>query len=751
MPETHPPAPSTLRGDLVAALVVFLVALPLCLGVALASGAPLISGVVAGVVGGVLVGVLSGSGASVSGPSAGLTAVVGAQIAALGSFEAFLLALVFAGVLQVGLGLARAGTLGAFVPSSVINGLLTAVGVLLVLKQIPHLLGHDADPDGNMAFDQPDELNTFTELADLFRDAHPGAAAIGLVSVALLVLWGRWKRLKDSPVPAPLAVIVAGVALVELFARLGEPWAIDPGHLVAVPVAADVAGFFAQFATPDFAQVANPAVYKVAATLAAVASLETLLNLEAVDKLDPQRRVSPPSRELVAQGVGNVVAGLCGGIPVSSAIIRGSVNLNAGARTKLATVAHGVLLLVSVGLLPAVLNRIPLACLAAILIVTGFRLATPTLVRQMWAGGRAQFAPFAITVVAIVFTDLLVGVLLGIGVSLTFILLSNVRRPLRTQVEKRAGGELLRIELGNQVSFLNRLALAQAFRRVPRGGHVLLDARRTDYIDPDVYALIREFKEQSGPARGVEVSLRGFQDSYHLRDQTHYAEHSTRELQASMTPADVLRVLQDGHERFLKGEHLTRDLGRQVTATAAGQHPLAVVLSCIDSRAPAELLFDTGLGDVFSVRVAGNVTGPKVMGSIEYACAVAGAKLVLVMGHTRCGAVTAAVDLFGTVATITEATGCEHLDEIVGLIQESIDDSATLRLSTATPAERLEFTNGVARRNVERAVETLRRQSKALSALVAAGKLAIVGAMYDVVTGDIAYLGEPESVSARSS
>ncbi len=736
---TAPPRPNA-RRDLTAAVVVFLVALPLCLGVALASGAPLISGVVAGVVGGILVGVLSGSSASVSGPAAGLTAVVGAQILALGSFEAFLLALVLAGVMQVGLGLARAGALGAFIPSSVILGLLAAIGVLLILKQIPHLVGHDADPDGDMSFAQPDQQNTFTELVELFNDLHLGAATIGLLSVALLVAWGRWKRLKS--VPAPLAVVLLGVGLAELFRHLGGPWAIEPGHFVAVPVATNFAEFVAQFASPDFAQYANPAVYTAAATLAAVASLETLLNLEAVDKLDPLRRVSPPNRELMAQGVGNVVSGLCGGIPVTSVIVRSSVNLNAGGRTKLVTVAHGLMLLVSVALLPALLNRIPLACLAAILLVTGFKLVTPKLVRRMWVGGRDQFGPFAITVAAIVLTDLLVGVVLGIAVSLGFILVSNVRRPIRSQVEKRAGGDLVRIELGNQVSFLNRVALAGLFRKVPNGGHVLLDARRTDYIDPDVYALIREFSEQTGPSRGVEVSLSGFQDTYDLRDRTRYAESTTAALQASLTPAQVLQVLKDGHERFLKGEHLTRDLGRQVNATAAGQHPLAVVLSCIDSRAPAELLFDTGLGDVFSVRVAGNVTGPKVLGSIEYACAVAGAKLVLVMGHTRCGAVTAAVDLFGTVATITEATGCEHLDEIVGFIQQSIDDSAGLRLATATADEKREFTNGVARRNVERAVETLLRDSKALSTLVAAGKLAIVGAMYDVVTGDIEYLGE---------
>ncbi len=741
-PTPTPPPASSVRGDLTAAVVVFLVALPLCLGVALASGAPLISGIVAGVVGGILVGLLSGSNTSVSGPAAGLTAVVAAQIVSLGSFEVFLLAVVVAGLMQIGLGLARAGTLGAFIPSSVIKGLLAAIGVLLILKQIPHLLGHDADPEGDMAFAQPDQQNTFTELFDLFGDAHLGAAAIGLLSVALLVVWGRWKRLKSSPVPAPLAVVLLGVGLVELFRHLGGPWAVDPGHLVQVPVAADASGFFALFASPDFTHWSNPAVYKSAATLAAVASLETLLNLEAVDKLDPQRRVSPPSRELVAQGIGNVASGLCGGIPVTSVIVRSSVNINAGGKSKLVTVAHGVLLLVCVAFLPALLNRIPLSCLAAILLVTGFKLITPALVKQMWNDGRYQFAPFALTVVAIVFTDLLVGVLLGIAASLGFILWSNVRRPLKQVVEKRPGGDVLHIELGNQVSFLNRVALAKAFHQVPQNGHVLLDARRTDYIDPDVYALIREFKDTTGPARAVEVSLLGFQDDYHLRDRTHYAEYSTRELQASLTPGQVLQVLKNGHERFLKGQHLTRDLSRQVSATAAGQHPLAVVLSCIDSRAPVELIFDVGLGDIFTVRIAGNVTGLKVIGSVEYACAVAGAKLVLVMGHTRCGAVTAAVELFGSVATVAEATGCQHLDEIVGVVQDSIDESARLSLSGQSPGEKEAFVNAVARRNVERAVERLLRESDALAKLVRDGRLAVVGAMYDVVTGDIEFLGD---------
>ena len=345
-----------------------------------------------------------------------------------------------------------------------------------------------------------------------------------------------------------------------------------------------------------------------------MASLETLLNLEAVDKIDPRQRTSPPSRELLAQGIGNVVAGLVGGLPVTSVIVRSSVNINAGGRTKLAAIVHGVLLLVSVVLLPAWLNLIPLSCLAAILLVTGVKLASPALVKQMWDEGRYQFVPFAVTVVAIVLTDLLIGVLIGLAVSIGFILSSNVRRPIRRIVEKHLGGEVVRIELANQVSFLNRAALVRALDEVPRGGHVLLDAQSTDYIDPDVLDLIRDFKEQTAPARGVEVSLLGFRSKYQLQDQTQYVDYSTRELQSALTPQQVLQILKDGHERFRTGRRLTRDLGRQVNATADGQHPLAVVLSCIDSRTPAELIFDLGVGDIFSVRIAGQHHQPEGAG-----------------------------------------------------------------------------------------------------------------------------------------
>jgi carbonic anhydrase/SulP family sulfate permease len=742
---TNGPLSATLPRDLTSGLVVFLVAVPLCLGIALTSGAPLFSGVLAGIVGGILVGMLSGSHTSVSGPAAGLTPVLAAQIVSLGSFPAFLLAVVLAGLIQIGLGLARAGFIAAFFPSSVIKGLLAAIGVILILKQIPHLFGHDTDPEGDLAFQQPDHETMFSELVRMIGNSHPGAAAIGLLSIVVLFVWGKWKPLKNSPVPAPLIVVLLGVGVSLLFRQLGGAWVIEPSHLVQVPVADSLAMFFGFLQLPDFSQWANPAVYTAAVTLAALASLETLLNLGAADKLDPHQRTSPPSRELLAQGIGNVTAGLIGGLPLTSVIIRSSVNINAGGKTKLATVIHGGLMLVSVAFLPMWLNAIPLSCLAAILLVTGVKLASPALVKQMWSEGRYQFAPFALTVVAIVLTDLLTGVLIGLTVSVGFILYSSMRRPIRRFVEQHLGGDVLHIELANQVSFLNRAALSKALDEVPRGGDVLLDAQNTDYIDPDVLDLIRDFKEQTGPARGVKVSLLGFRSQYALNDQTQYVDYSTRDLQAAVTPKQVLQILKDGHERFRTGRRLTRDLGRQVSPTASGQHPLAVVLNCIDFRTPAELVFDLGLGDIFSVRIAGNVTSRKVLASVEYGCAVAGAKLVLVMGHTRCGAVTAAVNLIGDARTPAEATGCQHFDHIVSELQQSTDPVACRGAKQLQAAEKQSFADAVARRNMMRVVEQIRTQSQTLDGLVRQGRIAIVGAMYDVVTGEIEFLTERET------
>ena len=748
MPTTHQPLATTLPRDMVSGLVVFLVALPLCLGVALASSAPLISGIIAGVVGGILVGVLSGSHTSVSGPAAGLTAIVAAQLTILGSFEALLLAIGLAGILQMIMGVARLGFLSAFFPSSVIKGLLAAIGVILILKQIPHLFGHDKDPEGQISFIQPDDQNTFTEIAGLLNDIHPSASVIGIISIVVLVLWDQIKWLKKTPVPSALIVVFLGIGLGELLGGWGGRWVIEASHRVNVPIANSVSEFLGFLRMADFSMLNQSAIYVAAFTLAAVASLETLLNLEAVDKIDPKQRTSPASRELFAQGVGNLTCGLIGGIPVTSVIIRSSVNINSGAQTKLAAIVHGILLLVCVAFLPQYLNRIPLSCLAAILLVTGVKLASPALIRSMWKQGPYQFVPFIVTVIAIVLTDLLIGVMIGLAISTAFVLRSNMRRPLRRIVEKHLGSELIRIILANQVSFLNRGALDKAINEIPRDGRVIFDAQNTDYIDPDVLSLISDFQEFTAPARNITVSLLGFRSKYQLTDHTQFVDYSTRELQDALTPQQVLQLLKDGHDRFVSGQLLTRDFERQVQATAHGQHPLAVVLSCIDSRTPAELIFDTGFGDIFTTRIAGNISSRKVLGSIEYACAVAGAKLILVFGHTQCGAIGAAVKLMG-VDDISKVTGCQHITDVLDDIQLSVDPVERQRYDVMTAEEQEKFVNASARRNVIRVVDQLTHDSVTLAGLLKAGKIAVVGAMYDVATGRIEFLAETASREAQ--
>ncbi len=726
--------------DLVAGLVVFLVALPLCLGIAQASNAPLFSGILAGIIGGVVVGLLSGSNTSVSGPAAGLTAVVVTQLEQLKSFDVFLLAVIIGGIFQCVLSVMKAGVLAAFVPSAVIKGLLAAIGTILILKQLPHLLGEDRDPEGEMSFSQPDSENTLTELFAIARDFHQGAALIGMLSLVFLLFWERSKEPKKFPVPSALLVVVFGTAMASWMSTWGGAWVIEASHRVEVPVSRNAMDFVSFLQFPDFSKLSNPAVYSSGLVLALIASLETLLNVQAVDKLDKYKRVSPRNRELLAQGVGNICVGLIGGLPLTSVIVRSSANVNAGAMTKLSAIFHGVLLFACVTLLPTVLNLIPKSCLAAILLVTGYKLVNPSVFKEMWNEGKYQFAPFLATLLAIVFTDLLYGVLIGLGISIAFILNSNMRRPVRRVVEKHLAGELTRIELANQVSFLNRAALEQALREIPRHGHVLLDASNTDYIDPDILGMIREFRDQIAPLRGVKISLHGFREKYHIEELSQFVDHSTRELRDQLTPSRVLSILQEGNERFRNGKRLVRDFGKQLQSTSTGQHPMAVVLSCIDSRSPAELIFDLGLGDIFSVRVAGNVISPKVLGSLEFGTAIAGARLILVLGHTKCGAVGAAVRFANSNQTVSQATGCTHLEPIVHDIQKSIDPSTQWTLADMSPDELGIFVDNVARQHVLRCVEGIVRESDIIRDLVTKNQIAVIGAMYNISNGQIEFI-----------
>lgn len=732
--------PKTFPRDYIAGLVVFLVALPLCLGIALASKASPMSGLIAGIVGGVVVGLISKSATSVSGPAAGLTAVVATQIDSLGSFNVFLVAVVLAGVLQIGFGILRLGFLSGFFPNCVIKGLLAAIGVILILKQFPHLFGHDADEEGDMAFSQSDGKNTFTELIETAFDIDVGATVIGVTCFLLLLVWDRVKSLKTSLIPAPLVVVLVGAGLGAIFARFVPAWALAAKHLVGIPIPLTFSGPTSVFQFPDFAGLGNAKVFLAAVTVAIVASLETLLNVEAVDKIDPLKRNTPTSRELIAQGVGNVTSGLIGGLPVTSVIVRSSVNINSGGRTKVSAVFHGVLLAVCIVTVPGLLNRIPLSCLAAILIVTGFKLANWKLLKHMWAQGWTQFLPFVVTIVAIVMTDLLVGILIGLGVSIAFILASNFRRPLWRVLEKHVGGDVLHIHLASQVSFLNRGALTKAFEGIADGQHVLLDARDTDYIDPDILEMIREFEQDRAPARDIRVSLLGFRSHYEQgEDKILYADFTSRELRDTLNPAGVLQILREGNERFASGTRLSRDLSRQMAATAAGQFPLAAILSCIDSRAPAELLFDVGLGDLLNARIAGNVAKEKVFGSLEYAVAVAGVKLIVVMGHTRCGAVTSAVEFAAKGIRAVDATACEHIDALTDEIRKVIDPVAARAAIDGPPEAKVAYTDEVARKNVRAVMGTILSRSSCIRQRVDAGTVEVVGCLYDVSTGKVTF------------
>lgn len=729
---------NTLVRDAIAGTVVFLVALPLCLGIALASGAPLMSGLVTGIVGGIVVGLLSGSHVSVAGPAAGLAAIVLAQIAGLKSFEAFLLAVLLAGAIQVVFAALKGGALAKFFPTNVIKGLLAAIGVLLILKQLPHLVGYDADFEGNSAFHQHGGENTFSALLLAGRAILPGAALVGLTSLLVLVAWEK-SRLKKTIVPGPLVAVLVGTAISEVLRAMGSDWTISATHLVSTPVVGqDGVGWGDLIRTPDFSRIGDPAIYVAAVTLAVVASLETLLNLEATDKLDPQKRVSPPNRELFAQGIGNMLAGFVGGLPMTSVIVRSSVNANAGSRTRMSTVFHGILLLVAVVLLPSLINRIPLAALAAVLIVTGFKLASPAVFKAMWALGKSQFAPFVVTIVAIVLTDLLKGVIVGLIVSASTILWTHRRTGIRVIREEHVTGLVTRIELVGQATFLNQAALLEVLDARKKGDQVLIDARLADYVDADIIGLLREYTDEIAPGRGFHISLVGFKDRYPLEDKVQYVDVTTREIQASLTPARVLQLLREGNERFHTNRRLTRDLVRQVDATADSQAPVAAVLSCIDSRAPAELIFDTGIGDIFCVRLAGNVPSRKAVGSLEFACKIAGAKVILVLGHTNCGAVKASCDFAADGADPFAATGLTHLGSITSTIAEAI------KMETQTRTDRTganaDFVDQVAHINVRNTMQWIEQNSPTLASMLLDGQIILVGAMYNVKTGRVEFL-----------
>ena len=496
-----------IRHDLPASIVVFCVAMPLCLGIALASGAPLFAGVIAGIVGGMVVGTASGSPLGVSGPAAGLAVIVLAAISSLG-WESFLLAVVIAGIIQVAMGYLRMGIIAYYFPTSVIKGMLTGIGLIIILKQIPHALGYDADYEGDLAF-QTGEGNTFADLGTAWEALTPGALLISAVSLFILILWDTvlTKRHKIfGLIQGPVVVVLCGILLHQLFQKGVLPFTLSTDQLVNIPVASTVGEFFGQFSLPDFSQLTNINVYITAVVLALIASLETLLCVEATDKLDPFKRTTPTNRELKAQGLGNMISGFIGGLPITQVIVRSSTNITFGGRTKTSTILHGFFLLLSAMTIPHVINMIPLASLACILFVVGYKLAKPALFKTMYQLGWYQFMPFIATVIGIVFTDLLKGIAIGMAVSIFYILRSNYRNPYEFHKTKVNETDTYKIILSEEVTFLNKGSILQTINQVPAGSHVVIDASKSKVIDHDVIEILKDFTVNAA-SRDVRVQI----------------------------------------------------------------------------------------------------------------------------------------------------------------------------------------------------------------------------------------------------
>jgi MFS superfamily sulfate permease-like transporter len=523
-----------LKFDLPSGLVVFLVALPLCLGIASASGAPFFSGIISGIVGGIVIASLSNSALSVSGPAAGLATLVFGAIIAIGDFRLFLCAVLIAGILQMLLGLAKLGGIANYIPGSVIKGMLTSIGILIIAKQIPKAVGYDKDEKGNLTELFPFGNENMHELLQPLQHVEAGVLIVCIISIVTMIVWDRPAIKKRLPfIPGALVAVVLSIVINQIWIGLGSKLAIENEHLVTLPVAGSANEFFNFFSLPDFNGFLNGTVIVYGVIIALVASLETLLSIEAVDNLDPQRRVTNTNKELFAQGIGNSVAGLIGGLPVTSVIVRSSANVNSGAKSKMSAIIHGVLLLVSIVAIPGLLNKIPLSALAAVLLLTGYKLAKPAVFKGFWKAGKYQFIPFIVTVGVIIAIDLfaiipalsgkglIIGVVAGIIAAAGAILHGNLKNSYYFHSEKHIEGDTINIKLSEEVSFLNKAAIRQTLDHMPENSSVIIDASNTKYIDYDVLGLIKEFRDIKVPLKNIKLELIGFKEAYQIENYLH--------------------------------------------------------------------------------------------------------------------------------------------------------------------------------------------------------------------------------------
>lgn len=523
-----------LKNDIPSSIVVFLVALPLCLGIALASGAPFFSGIISGIIGGVVIGMLSGSKLSVSGPAAGLAALVLAAITNIGDFRLFLCAVVIAGILQILMSLARLGGVANYFPSSVIKGMLTSIGILIIAKQIPHAFGYDRDEKGNLTELFPYGNEDMHELLQPLQHVNVGVFLVCVISIIIMVVWEKpFIKNKVKFIPGALVAVIVSILLNELFRSTGSALFIEEEHLVQIKAASSPAEFLSFFTFPDFNGFLNSKVIMTGVMIAIIASLETLLSIEAVDNIDPERNVTNTNRELFAQGIGNGIAGLIGGLPVTSVIVRSSANINSGAKSKLSTVLHGLLLLVCVISIPSLLNLIPLSSLAAILFITGYKLCKLSVFKKMIGNGKYQYIPFFVTVTVILAIDLfgiykpvkgeglLIGVIAGLIAAIGAILHGNLKNSYYFHEDKHQTGDVINMSLSEEVSFLNKGSIRETLDHIPENSTVIIDASKTQYIDFDVLELIKEFRDIKAPLKNITCKFTGFKEVYKIDNSYH--------------------------------------------------------------------------------------------------------------------------------------------------------------------------------------------------------------------------------------
>ncbi len=715
-----------LKYDFPAGMAVFLIAIPLSLGIALASGAPLFAGLIAGILSGIVIAPISGSALGISGPTAGLAIIVASAIEELG-FNGFLLALFIAGILQIIMGLFKAGVIAYYFPSSVINGMLSGIGIVLCLKQIPHAIGYDRDYEGDSAFFQSDNYSSFTELVNMLSYSSLTAFLIALVSLAILILWEQPFMKKYSffqLFQGVLIAIVVSIFINQNLLHFYPEWALKDNHLVTLPLLENTNDLLNQLNYPDFDQINNPAIYLMALTLAIVASLKTLLSVEAVDKMDPLKRVTCTNRELIAQGIGNTCSSLLGGLPLAQVIVRSSISIQSGGKTKATSIISGLLLLFAVIFIPRLLNQIPLASLASVLLVVGYKLVRPKSFIVMYKAGAYHFIPFCITILGMILTDLLIGLVIGLFTALFSILLENYKSAFYFH-ESHIGNKTI-IRLSEHVSFLNKANIKKMLEQLPHDSEVVIDATRSKYIDYDVFEIIEAYKIEAH-RKNIKLSIENLR-GYGVLKPVENVRASNYDSQRALNPQKVLKLLKDGNERFVSNLLSNRNLLEQINDTQQGQFPIAIILSCMDSRTSVELIFDQGLGDVFNTRVAGNIINDDILGSMEYACKLAGSKLIVVLGHSHCGAIIGACN----------QVKLDHLSGLIHKIKPAVD-AVQAKESILASGDNEAFVQKVADTNVRLAVQLIRTKSPLLSAMEASGEIAIVGAMYDVETGKVKF------------